>query len=67
MKERVPKKQVAISKTKAHSITLMKCKSAELKNGVYQHPGQDGNAHSVKVNGESGKVVKQDIQLIQSR
>ncbi|MBU8788399.1 MULTISPECIES: PepSY domain-containing protein [Bacillus] len=72
VKQQIQKKQVAITKTKAHSIALKKYKgtvtSSKLKkeNGVYVYivsiHGQDGNVHTVKINSESGKVVKQETQ-----
>lgn len=63
-------KQAFITKAKAHSIALNKCKgavkSSELKkeNGVYIYVvnvlGEDGKAHTIKVNCDNGKVIKQE-------
>ncbi|MFT4398641.1 PepSY domain-containing protein [Bacillus sp. SW14] len=66
------KKQAHISKTKAHHIALNKYKgavqSSELKkeNSVYIYVvkvlGEDGNTHTIHVNCDSGKIVKQKVQ-----
>lgn len=66
------KKQAHISKTKAHQIALNKYKgavqSSELKkeNGVYIYVvkvlGEDGSTHTIHVNCDSGKIVKQQVQ-----
>ncbi|MCY7786454.1 PepSY domain-containing protein [Bacillus inaquosorum] len=66
------KKQAHISKTKAHQIALNKYKgavqSSDLKkeNGVYIYVvkvlGEDGSTHTIHVNCDSGKIVKQKVQ-----
>ncbi|MFV9830511.1 MULTISPECIES: PepSY domain-containing protein [Bacillus] len=66
------KKQAHLSKTKAHQIALNKCKgavqSSELKkeNGAYIYVvkvlGEDGKTHTIHVNCDSGKIVKQEVQ-----
>ncbi|MEC1611829.1 PepSY domain-containing protein [Bacillus mojavensis] len=70
VKHDVQKKQIYINKTKAHTIALKKCKgavqSSEFKkeNGVYVYVvkvlGEDGTLHTFHINGENGKVAKQE-------
>ncbi|TDO15497.1 putative membrane protein YkoI [Bacillus subtilis] len=72
VKHDIQKKQAHISKTKAHQIALNKYKgavqSSDLKkeNGVYIYVvkvlGEDGSTHTIHVNCDSGKIVKQEVQ-----